>query len=126
MQYLNYGEYTEMGGVCCDSVAFDRNIDRACIVIDNETHRRIEKMREVPREVKLCCRDLVEYIATNPLTEKTVSSRSQSAGSVSESESYENKTADDRLKEMQNIVYDYLASVTDDYWTPLLYRGAMR
>lgn len=125
MQYLNYGEYTEMGGIC-DSVAFDRNIDRACIVIDNETHRRIEKMREVPREVKLCCRDLVEYIATNPLTEKTVSSRSQSAGSVSESESYENKTADDRLKDMRNIIYDYLASVTDDYWTPLLYRGAMR
>ena len=125
MQYLNYGEYTEMGGTC-DSTAFDRNIDRACIVIDNETHRRIEKMREIPREVKLCCRDLVEYIATNPLTEKTVSSRSQSAGSVSESESYENKTADDRLKDMQNIIYDYLASVTDDYWTPLLYRGAMR
>ena len=125
MQYLNYGEYTEMGGTC-DSVAFDRNIDRACIVIDNETRRRVEKMREIPREVKLCCRDLVEYIATNPLTEKTVSSRSQSAGSVSESESYENKTADDRLKEMQNIVYDYLASVRDDYWMPLLYRGAMR
>jgi hypothetical protein len=125
MQYLNYGEYTDMGGIC-DNAAFLRNIDRACIVIDNETHRRVEKMREIPREVKLCCRDLVEYIATNPLTEKTVSSRSQSAGSVSESESYENKTADDRLKEMQNIIYDYLASVTDDYCTPLLYRGAMR
>lgn len=125
MQYLNYGEYIEMGGIC-DSSAFDRNIDRACIAIDNETHRRIETMREVPREVKLCCRDLVEYIATNPFTEKTVSSRSQSAGSVSESESYENKTADDRLKEMQNIIYDYLSTVTDDCWTPLLYRGAMR
>jgi hypothetical protein len=125
MQYLNYGEYTDMGGIC-DNAAFLRNIDRACIVIDNETHRRVEEMREIPREVKLCCRDLVEYIATNPLTEKTVSSRSQSAGSVSESESYENKTADDRLKDMQNIIYDYLASVTDDYWTPLLYRGAMR
>jgi hypothetical protein len=125
MQYLTYEEYTEIGG-SLDLTAFSRHIDRACGFLRNETHRRIEKMREIPREVKLCCRDLVEYIATNPLTEKMVSSRSQSAGSVSESESYENKTADDRLKDMQNIIYDYLASVTDDYCTPLLYRGAMR
>ena len=125
MQYLEFEEYSNMGGVL-DKAAFSRNIDRACAVIDNETQRRIEKMREIPKQVKACCRDLVEYIASNGFGEKQVTSRSQSAGSVSESESYQTKTADDTLKEMQNIIYDYLASVTDDFWTPLLYRGCIR
>ena len=41
MQYLTYEEYTEIGGTL-DLAAFNRNIDRACGIIDNATHNRIE------------------------------------------------------------------------------------
>ena len=124
MTYLTYGEYAEMGGIC-DLTAFNRNIDRACGVIDNATHNRIECMAEVPQRAKALCRDLVEYLARNGTTEIAVTSRNQSAGGVSESESYATKTADDVYGDIQNMIYDYLLNVTDDKGTPLLYRGAM-
>lgn len=124
MQYLTYEEYTEMGGIC-DLTAFNRNIDRACGVIDNATHNRIDCMAEVPQRAKALCRDLVEYLARNDTTEIAVTSRSQSAGGVSESESYATKTADDVYGDIQNMLYDYLGNEKNDNGIPLLYRGAM-
>lgn len=123
MQYLTYEEYTEIGGTL-DLTAFNRNIDRACGVIDNATHNRIECMAEVPQRAKALCRDLVEYLARNDTTEIAVTSRSQSAGGVSESESYVTKTADDVYGDIQNMLYDYLGNEKTDNGTPLLYRGA--
>ena len=123
MTYLTYEEYTEIGGTL-DLTAFNRNIDRACGVIDNATHNRIEYMAEVPQKVKPLCRDLLEYLVENNST-KIITSKSQSAGGVSESESYATKTADDVYGDIQNMIYDYLLNVTDDKGTPLLYRGAM-
>ena len=124
MQYLDYQEYLGIGGIC-DATAFNRNIDRACGIIDNATHNRIECMAEVPQRAKSLCRDLVEYLARNDTTEMAVTSRSRSAGGVSESESYATKTADDVYGDIQNMIYDYLLNVTDDKGTPLLYRGAL-
>lgn len=125
MQYLTYEEYTEIGGTL-DLTAFSRNIDRACGFLRNETYGRIDKMRDAPPAVKPCLRDLVEYVAENANSQKSITSKSQSAGGVSESESYNVKSSDVVSCEMQNIVYDYLGNVTDDYYTPLMYRGAMR
>ena len=85
MRYIEYQEYLGIGGIC-DATAFNRNIDRACGIIDNATHNRIECMAEVPQRAKALCRDLVEYLARNDTTEIAVTSRSQSAGGVSESE----------------------------------------
>lgn len=123
MQYLTYEEYVEIGGVL-EKTAFNRNIDRVCGVIDNATYGRLEQMTEIPRQVRACCRELVEYLANN-VNGKTITSKSQSAGGVSESESYANKTADDVENEIANIIFDYLGSVKTDNGTPLLYRGAM-
>ena len=125
MIYLTYDEYSSMGGIC-DLTAFNRNIDRACGIIDNATHNRIECMVDVPQRAKALCRDLVEYLANNVSSVKVVTSKSQSAGGVSESESYATKTDDEINAEMLNIVYDYLATEKDDNGTPLMYRGAMR
>ena len=125
MQYLDYQEYLKIGGVC-DATAFNRNIDRACGIIDNVTHNRIECMAEVPQRAKALCRDLVEYLARYSTSDMVVCSRSQSAGGVSESESYATKTADDVYGDIQNMIYDYLLNVTDDNGTPLLYRGCSR
>lgn len=124
MIYLTYDEYSAMGGIC-DLTAFNRNIDRACGVIDNATHNRIEYMDDVPQRARALCRDLVEYLARNDTTEMAVTSRSQSAGGVSESESYATKTADDMYGDIQNMLYDYLGNEKDDKGTPLLYRGAI-
>ena len=125
MIYLTYEEYSNMGGVLLDLTAFNRNIDRVCGIIDNATHNRIEYMAEVPQRAKALCRDLVEYRARNDTTEIAVTRRSQSAGGVSESESYATKTADDVYSDIQNMIYDYLGNETDDNGTPLLYKGAM-
>lgn len=125
MQYLTYEEYTEIGGTL-DLTAFKRNIDRACGFIDANTQNRLQSVLEVSQRFKACVRDLVEYLASNIANGKTVTSKSQSAGNVSESESYATKTAEDIDGEMGDILRDYLASETDDFGTPLLYRGAIR
>ena len=123
MIYIDFEEYKEIGGVL-DLTAFNRNIDRACGIIDNATHNRIEGIAEIPQRAKALCRDLVEYLVENNGV-KIVTSKSQSAGGVSESESYANKTADDVYGDIQNMLYDYLGNEKDDKGTPLLYRGAL-
>lgn len=126
MRYIEYQEYLELGGVC-DATAFNRNIDRVCGVIDNATHSRVSKMETVPQQVKALCRDLMEYLATNGnVNEKDVASWSESAGVVSESVSYVTKSKEEMQTDIDGLVYDYLASVTDDCGTPLLYRGCSR
>ena len=125
MIYLTYEEYLNIGGIC-DLTVFNRFSDRAFGIVDNATHNRIEYMLEVPQRAKALCRDLVEYLARNDTTEIAVTSRSQSAGGVSESESYVTKTADDVYSDIQNMIYDYLLNVTDDNGTSLLYRGCSR
>ena len=125
MIYLTYDEYSAMGGIC-DLTAFNRNMDRACGIIDNATHNRIEYMADVPQRAKALCRDLVEYLARNDTTEIAVTSRSQSAGGVSESESYVTKTNVELQADIDNMIADYLMAETDDNGTPLLYRGCIR
>lgn len=123
MTYLTYEEYSEIGGIN-DNAAFNRNIDRANGIITNATFHRIEGMEEVPREVKALCRDLVDYFVTNKTTDRAVTSKSQSAGNVSESESYDVKSADVQTIEINMMVCDYLLPLVDDNGTPLMYRGA--
>ena len=125
MQYIEYQEYLGIGGIC-DVTAFKRYIDRACGIIDNATHNRIECMAEVPQMAKALCRDLVEYLARYSTSDMVVSSRSQSAGGVSESESYVTKTDVELQADIDNMITDYLLNVTDDNGTPLLYRGCIR
>ena len=125
MQYLTYSEYLNMGGEL-NETAFLRHIDRACGFVDLHTQSRLQGVLEVSQRAKACVRDLVEYLANNVSSGKAVISKSQSAGGVSESESYATKTTDEINAEMLNIVYDYLATEKDDFGTPLMHRGAMR
>ena len=125
MQYLTYDEYTKIGGTL-DLTAFQRNISRACGVIDNHTFRRVEKMEKVPEGVKSLCRELTEYFAANFGSSKQISSHNQSAGGVSEGESYVVRSTEERAGEIDDMVKDYLSSETDDFGTPLLYRGVVR
>lgn len=123
MQYLTYEEYTEIGGTL-DLTAFKRNIDRACAMIDIRTQSRLEAFDSIPQIVKMVCADLVEYIATNTVEKPIVTSKSQSAGGVSESESYAVKTADDFANDLDRII-EPLALVKTKNGISILYRGAM-
>ena len=125
MRYLTYEEYSSIGGTL-DNAAFDKNIDRACGVIDNATHNRIESMTDTPSQAKALCRDLIEYFGGNFGSSSQISSRSQSAGNVSESESYVIRSTEERAGEINDMVFDYLGMVTDDNGTPVLYRGCKR
>lgn len=126
MVYLTYEEYSNIGGTL-DIAAFNRNLDRACGVIDNATYNRMCKMDSVPTQAKAACRDLIEYLYNNDsISEKGVLSHSESQGPISESVSYVTKTPNDIYGDIQNILFDYLGSVIDDYGTPLLYRGCLR
>ena len=125
MTYLTYEEYSNMGGVL-DITAFNRFSDRAFGIVDNATHNRIEPMHGVPKKAKALCRDLVEYLARYSTSDMVVSSRSQSAGGVSESESYVTKTDTELQADIDNMIADYLMAETDDNGTPLLYRGCSR
>ena len=125
MTYLTYAEYKGLGG-SIDETAFNRNIDRACGIIDNATQKRIEAMKKVPQMAKILCRELVEYFAANFGSSKQISSHSQSAGGVSESESYVIRSTEERAGEIADMVKDYLLNEVDDNGTPLLYRGCLR
>ena len=125
MQYLTYEQYKSMGGEL-NETAFLRHIDRACGIVDLHTQSRLQSVLEVSQRAKACVRDLVEYLTNNLSSGKAVTSKSQSAGGVSESESYATKATDELNAEMLCIVYDYLATEKDDCGTPLMYRGAMR
>ena len=122
MIYLTYEEYAEIGGTL-DETAFNRNRDRACAMIDIRTQSRLEKFGDIPRIVKIVCGDLVSYIANNTV-DKSVTSRSQSAGGVSESESYATKTADDYANDLDKI-FEPVALVKTKNGINILYRGAM-
>lgn len=123
MTYLTYEEYSNMGGVL-DLTAFNRNIDRACAMIDNRTQSRLECFEEIPQIVKIVCADLVGYIATNAVEKPIVTSKSQSAGGVSESESYSTKTAEDFASDLDRI-FEPLGVVKTKNGISILYRGAM-
>ena len=123
MQYLTYEQYKSMGGEL-NETAFSRNIDRACAMIDIRTQSRLEAFETIPQIVKIVCVDLVGYIAANTVEKPFVASKSQSAGGVSESESYAVKTADDFANDLDRI-FEPLAVVKTKNGISLLYKGAM-
>ena len=79
-------------------------------------------MARVPEESKALCRELIDLFDAQSNT-GAVQSRSQTAGALSESESY--ITSPQLDKQVSGLIYDYLSAVTDDNGTPLLYRGCM-
>ena len=125
MVYLTYEEYITIGGTL-DLTAFNSSIDRACGIIDNATQSRIKGMKTVPDKVKPLCRDILEYFASDFGSSKQVSNHSQSAGGVSESESFVIRSIEERAGEIDDMIKDYLLNEVDDHGTPLLYRGCMR
>lgn len=126
MRYLTYDEYISVGGTL-DEAAFVRVVDRACGYIDGYTQKRLRGVTVLSDGVKACVRDLCECISAHDgTTAHTIVSRSQSAGSVSESVSYSEKSTDEMHVDARYIIYDYLWEEEDDNGTPLLYKGRLK
>ena len=117
--YLTYEEYLNMGGTL-ELAAFERLMFRVNGIMSAALHGRTAAD---PVPVKAACREIVDYIAANEQKGASVASRSQSAGNVSESETY--KTAEDVKEDIENIIVDILGAAVDTEGRPLLYRGAL-
>lgn len=122
MRYLTYDEYINIGGTL-DETAFERVIDRACGVIDCYTQNRLQANFKVSEKIQYCVRDLCECLDVSKAVKGKLASKSQSAGGVSETESYVSKASNEVNAETRDIVFDYLVMETDVNGTPLLYRG---
>lgn len=120
--YLTYEEYMAMGGTL-EASAFLRAVPRACAIIDSATQKRCKQMHDVPEEIKYLTRDIVDYISVSCGASQQVASESQTQGGTSESVSYSVPTTDERTTHIDDLIYDYLHTVTNDNGTPLLYRG---
>lgn len=126
MRYLTYDEYLNVGGAL-EKTAFERVIVAACAMIDSYTQWRLHYVSKISENVQACVRDLCEYIYNDNCTSsfRTLASKSQAAGGVSESETYTIKSGAEVKAELWNTVFTYLYNESDDNGTPLLYRGCM-
>lgn len=122
--YLDYGEYTAMGG-SLDASDFARFERRAAYEINAQaagrTGTRIARLEELPQAVKDCVFDLVQFLSVNADNgNKTVTTETQSSGGVSESYSYNVLDKDQIQAETESIIYNiFFGGGIGD----LLYRG---
>lgn len=121
---MNYDQYKDIGGTL-EEAEFERVIVAACATVDKYTFGRLRINSLISENVQYCIRDLCEYLSiNNPATAKAITSKSQSAGGVSESESYATKSASDINSQAYGIVEMYLATEFSDGGVPLMYKGA--
>lgn len=123
-RYLTFGRYEELGGLLAED-AFNRVIDLASASIDKATFGRISQ-DDISDRALCCARDLCDLYGARKATGRELSSKSQSAGGVSESESYTVKTDDEFSALVDTVIVEYLSTETATTGTPLLYKGAMR
>lgn len=126
MRYLTYEQYSNIGGTL-EKSAFERVIFAACAIVDYYTQCRLQENASENEKVQYCVRDLCEYIdANNDVKYKAITTKSQSAGGVSESESYAQKSSDDVRNDMYDVVCMYLSAEVDNNGTPLMYKGRLK
>ena len=124
MRYLTYEEYQSYGGDLpeADFTLFEF---RARKRIDYWTDCRVQNMASVPEAVKLCMMQVIKFDekfgtdaqADNPAVSSfNTDGYSENYGSASEQTAAASES-------MYSAVKSLLYGETDDYGTPLLYRG---
>ena len=103
--YLTYSEYEKYGGML-NEADFGRFAFRAEREIDNATFDRCKSLSQIPKELKQCTYDLIEYISksTHNGAVLNVSSVSNDGYSLSFTEP---KSA---AKQIYDIIYAYLSN----------------
>lgn len=120
--YLEFEEYVNMGGKQSEQV-FARFLARAEAEVDIATQGRLKAFEEIPSLVKTVVFDLVDYFSiVSSCEDKPVVSRSQSAGGVSESETYGTATTEEKQAGIKSLLYP-LQSLHTANGVNVMYRG---
>lgn len=123
MPYLTYPEYVEHGGTAF-LTEFAMLEFRARKRIDRLTSCRVQKMKTVPQDVKLCVLTLIEIDRKVGIEAQVDNPVVTSFNTDGYSETYGNAlSAADAEQSMSATIKSMLWGVTDDKGVPLLYRG---
>lgn len=121
--YLTYSEYTEYGG-SASKTDFTMLEFKARKRIDRLTASRVEKMKTVPKAVKMCMVSLIEVDRKAGVEAQVKNPVVTSFNTDGYSESYGKAlSAADAEKSMSATIKSMLWGETDDNGVPLLYRG---
>lgn len=113
--YIDYSEYTEMGGTLSD-VAFFRLEFKARTLIDQHTFGRVKALTETPESVKKLMFELIS------VEEREENGVIQSVSNDGYSETY---AVVNNEQKSTCLIAAYLAQEKTADGTPLLYRGVM-
>lgn len=121
--YLTYSEYTEYGG-SASKTDFTMLEFKARKRIDRLTASRVEKMKAVPKAVKMCMVSLIEVDRKAGVEAQVNNPVVTSFNTDGYSESYGKAlSVADAEKSMSATIKSMLWGETDDNGVPLLYRG---
>lgn len=113
-QYLTYNEYKALGG-SLDITPFNLLEYEARKIIDNRTLKRLQGIKQIPEEVKMCMFSLINTInnyANQGQTSKSISSESVGSYSVSYITGTQiQETINSKNAELTDIVLTYLTGV---------------
>lgn len=113
-QYLTYKEYQELGGSTIGEMPFNLLEFEARKEIDLRTQKRLIDIEEIPDEVKLCMKHLIDTISLYA-TENNKNISSESVGSYSVS--YSNNVSEiikGKSDEISDIIKKYLYELIID------------
>lgn len=123
MTYLTYSEYSEYGGTA-SKTDFTTLEFRARKRIDRLTASRVQNMKSVPKDVKLCMVSLIEIDRKVGVEAQVNNPVVTSFNTDGYSETYGKAlSVADADKSMSATIKSLLWGVTDDRGVPLLYRG---
>ena len=121
--YLTYSEYVEYGGAASDT-EFTMLEFRARKRIDHLTACRVQKMKSVPKDVKLCMVSIIEIDRKAGVEAQINNPVVTSFNTDGYSETYGKALgAADAEKAVSAAIKSMLWGVTDSGGVPLLYRG---
>lgn len=118
MSYLEYHEYKGLGGEL-DAGDYERYEIQAEQLINRDTFGRIEKLPELPEEVKRLTFELIELNRKSDMTAEALAS--ERVGDWQKS--YRSTSAASYTRAKSALIRTYLSGIFDPDGIPLLYRG---
>lgn len=121
--YLTHAEYVGMGGLLSAAEFCPLEL-KSRKRIDYLTNSRIQSMEAIPESVKLCMFALISMENAIGVEAQAEMPAITSFSTDGYSETYGNAlSANEAVKQMSNLVKEYLYGETDDAGILLLYRG---
>lgn len=122
MSYLSYQEYVQFGGNLKE-LDFKRINSKAESIIDVRTFNSLKFFKLIPKEVKLLTFELIDYLYNQSILDYNLTSKRIKTGSVSQEETYKQKSFSEIQNHMYDIIYSYLYNVCDDKGNFVLFAG---